>query len=249
MSRRSGSDPVQLMRVSAAALVGGLLAMAVLAVVRDVQRAGLLLGFVVAAVAFSVLAVITLSPTPERSAAERRSRLDGEGPGWEFAPGSQAAQQASDRPGASTRRPGGAGDGTPVVRASAPRWSPSPSQPGPEPSPMAPVSVAVPVPGGTWWEAAASDDARVPATASSPARNQPVVPALDIADAEKTRVVQCPRCGDFGVDVLHHDPGFAFTCTHCDHHWRWGRGSAWPVAVVRPRQNGRQTPRTGSEAR
>jgi hypothetical protein len=56
-----------------------------------------------------------------------------------------------------------------------------------------------------------------------------------------TRVVQCPWCGDFGVDVSQQQPGFAFACRRCGHQWRWQAGEAWPVSVVRPRL-GRRRP-------
>ena len=96
-----------------------------------------------------------------------------------------------------------------------PSWSAAPApevQPAPEPSlPIATAAVSV------------RDGRRLP------------VPA-----AGTTRVVQCPRCGDFAVEVGPRAPGFAFRCRCCGHEWRWAPGVAWPVSVVRPRAQHQQ---------
>ena len=63
---------------------------------------------------------------------------------------------------------------------------------------------------------------------------------LPIPAAGTTRVVQCPRCGDFAVEVGPRAPGFAFHCDSCGHEWRWVPGAAWPVSVVRPRAQHQQ---------
>jgi hypothetical protein len=103
------------------------------------------------------------------------------------------------------------------------------------------MSVAIPVQGGAWWTAAEAGPK--PPAAATPARGGPVVPPVELSEyAAVTRVVQCPHCGDFGVDVRQQEPGFAFTCNRCDRHWQWEPGAAWPVAVVRPRRQGRPAP-------
>jgi hypothetical protein len=55
-----------------------------------------------------------------------------------------------------------------------------------------------------------------------------------IPAAGAMRVLQCPRCGDFAVEVVQLAPGLAFGCHRCGHEWRWAPGSSWPVSVVRP---------------
>jgi hypothetical protein len=119
------------------------------------------------------------------------------------------------------------------------------SRPAPEPTP---VKIAIPVPGGAWWRSA-SARARTPALGTAaPAQAPPVTASPDLTEnVLATHVVQCPRCGDFRVDVHQQASGFAFTCKRCDNHWRWEPGSAWPAAVVRPRPERRPGPGGGAE--
>jgi hypothetical protein len=127
--------------------------------------------------------------------------------------------------------------------------------PAADPEPP-PVSVAVPVPGSPWWEAASAGPAGTtsspgagsagapqPATSGWDERGAAAAGSVDEPpDPAVTRVVQCPRCGDFGVDVRQRAPGFAFACTRCGHPWRWEPGAAWPTTVVRPRRKRQQAP-------
>ena len=229
MSRRPGADPVLLLQVAAAALLGGTLAVAALAVLSHIHRAQLVAGFVVAVVVVSVLAVATLLP-----------ELAGEaGPGQPARPQPGSQQPAPGFSWANMRPNEGSGGRTmpsvpapaaPAVPAA--RWDPA-QRSGPEPTP---ASVAVPVPGGAWWRSA-SARARTPAPGTAaPEQVPPAALLADVSDsAGVTHVVQCPRCGDFRVDVHQQAPGFAFTCKRCDHRWRWQPGSTWPTTVVRPR--------------
>ncbi|SDD47705.1 hypothetical protein SAMN05660690_4310 [Geodermatophilus telluris] len=75
----------------------------------------------------------------------------------------------------------------------------------------------------------------VPVRAASPPtwETHPVPGAARDAGAVR-RLVQCPRCGDFGVEARRRAAVFAFTCRRCAHTWQWGRGSPWPATVVRP---------------
>lgn len=69
----------------------------------------------------------------------------------------------------------------------------------------------------------------------------PAAPADLAAYRNAARVVQCPRCGAFRVDVAHTGVGFAFRCRVDEHEWVWDPGDAWPVTVVAGR---RQTSRS-----
>src|SRR6266542_3475804 len=262
VSRRAGGDPVLLYRVAAAALVGGSLATATLTKLGHVNGP-VVAGIVVLIAGLSVLAVSALLPEPRQPVqpAAPRPRRDDQGPGRPSPrqpafpgrpspPQPAPGQPAPTWPGVSTRANSGAGgNGTWTVPAPATpttRWNPAPSSssaPSSSPAPPsppgpAPMSVAVPVPGSAWWKAA-SAGARTPEPPAVPAPDRAGAAAAGLSDytpeAAATRVVQCPRCGDFGVDVRHQEPGFAFTCKSCAHHWRWGPGSAWPTTVVRPR--------------
>ncbi len=97
-----------------------------------------------------------------------------------------------------------------------PKWSATAPAPDarPEPEPSLPIAIAA---------VSVRDGRRLPMPATG-----------------TTRVVQCPRCGDFAVDVGPRGPGFAFRCHCCGHEWRWAPGAAWPVSVVRPRAQHQQ---------
>lgn len=60
---------------------------------------------------------------------------------------------------------------------------------------------------------------------------------------ESERIVQCPRCGSFRVEVtgIGSRPGdeLAFRCRADDHEWTWRPGTAWPATVVASRRNDR----------
>ncbi|MFC7614386.1 hypothetical protein ACFQV2_13510 [Actinokineospora soli] len=66
----------------------------------------------------------------------------------------------------------------------------------------------------------------------------PTRPARDLAGyLDSARVVQCPRCGSFEIDVTGRTDGYAFRCRADDHGWQWRPGAPWPATVVvsRPR--------------
>jgi hypothetical protein len=57
-----------------------------------------------------------------------------------------------------------------------------------------------------------------------------------MADGRPTALIlQCPRCGDFGVSVRAQQPHFEFDCGQCGHSWTWTDGAPWPTTLVRPR--------------
>jgi hypothetical protein len=227
MNARSTSG---LLPAAAAALAGGVLAALVLEARRSVNW--LILGaLILAVVVFWILAVGTLLSEDRRSttpALPSGPRAAPAGP----AVGARPAAGAPSRNGWATA-------------TSVPHWSPpatpSPSRPAsgpggdragvPAEDGRQPANVAVPVPSSAWWRAATAD---TPETERAPARTE--LPSLDRLDpAAAARIVQCPRCGDFAVDLTHEHPGFAFRCHRCQHTWRWTPGTAWPVSVVRPR--------------
>ena len=253
MSRRRGVDPVFLLQVAAGALIGGALAVAALARLRHITHPGWVAGFVLLAVAISVFAAATLPrPTPQTRPAPRPDptwQRDDAGsghpptrrpgiPDQEPASGwSWASMRPNDGVGGH-RAPSTAAPAAPVPRDTRPR-----SDPGP-----APVSAAIPVRGGAWWRPATAGARTRHPQAAAPAQDPPVTSLADLPDySSTTRVVQCPRCGDFRVDVGQREPGFAFTCKRCGHHWRWEPGSAWPTTVVRPRVSRRSGPGGGAE--
>jgi hypothetical protein len=81
---------------------------------------------------------------------------------------------------------------------------------------------------GTWWSRGAPTQPTGEARRPSP---------RDLAEyRDSTRVVQCPRCGAFRIDVTHVDAGYAFRCRVDDHRWTWRPGTAWPVTVVASRR-------------
>jgi hypothetical protein len=49
---------------------------------------------------------------------------------------------------------------------------------------------------------------------------------------ETARVVQCPQCGSFHIDVTRLASGYSFRCRTGDHAWQWQPGRAWPATVV-----------------
>jgi hypothetical protein len=110
---------------------------------------------------------------------------------------------------------------------------PRPDAPPPD---RAPQTVAVPVlpaetvravlpVNGQWW--AKTAPAR-PAAAAAVTRHA----APDLAGyVDAARVVQCPACGEFRIDVTHVPGGFAFRCRGDDHRWEWQAGMPWPATV------------------
>ncbi|ABW16037.1 hypothetical protein Franean1_6703 [Parafrankia sp. EAN1pec] len=87
-------------------------------------------------------------------------------------------------------------------------------------------------PAGQWWTRDAPP-AAAPAAATVPARPAP----RDLGELrDSARVVQCPRCGAFRLDVQQTGAGYAFRCRVDGHEWAWRPGTAWPVAVVASRR-------------
>jgi hypothetical protein len=267
-----------LLRVAVAAFVGAQLAVAVLVLRRDITHPRVLAVIVLVAVAFCVLAAGRLTTastgsgiaeTSSRTAGADSQPVSGAGPGWTSAavPGRASAATGARPVGAersrafawssrSTAATTGADWGT-AAQAARPRWRPppvaateAPAAPQRSGSDSVPVNVFVPVHGGAWWQATAYGGAGRPA-ADPPDTDLPNTdpPDTDPPDTDQvTQVVQCPRCGDFTVEVSQQQPGFAFGCGQCGHQWRWEPGSAWPAGVVRPSLGPSSAPDRGSGA-
>jgi len=49
------------------------------------------------------------------------------------------------------------------------------------------------------------------------------------------RIVQCPECGDFEIEMRSDgDDRLIFTCLQRGHRWTWQWGTPWPTTVIRP---------------
>ncbi|MEX5710365.1 hypothetical protein AB1484_19155 [Parafrankia sp. FMc6] len=85
---------------------------------------------------------------------------------------------------------------------------------------------------GQWWNRDAPPPA-APTTATAPTRPAP----RDLGELrDSARVVQCPRCGAFRLDVRHAGAGYAFRCHADGHEWTWLPGTTWPAVVVASRR-------------
>jgi hypothetical protein len=110
---------------------------------------------------------------------------------------------------------------TPLPRAPGPaveQAHPAPVPAGRDPAPV--------VPERAWW----TD----PVGQVRPSPPHPG-PAPREAGEQPPLVAQCPRCGEFHLDVARNGPAYAFRCHHpgCGHTWGWTPGTAWPAVVVR----------------
>ncbi|MCK9896596.1 hypothetical protein [Frankia sp. AgB32] len=86
---------------------------------------------------------------------------------------------------------------------------------------------------GRWWNQGAPPPAVGRGESAAPDRPATHDP---IQVPEAPRVVQCPRCGAFRVDVGHTSAGYAFRCRVDAHEWTWRPGTAWPPTVVASRR-------------
>jgi hypothetical protein len=95
-------------------------------------------------------------------------------------------------------------------------------------------TVAKPVPTPTFTPAPAVPQPQ-PEPSGPPTVDEYELPGARRAKADRVRrVVQCPSCGDFAVDLYRTPPSFVFTCRRCEHRWTWAPGQPWPATVVRP---------------
>lgn len=76
-----------------------------------------------------------------------------------------------------------------------------------------------------------------PARPQRPETNRPSVPDLS-SYVESARIVQCPHCGGFWIDVAHSSSGYTFGCHSCGKKWDWQPGEAWPATIKISRRQG-----------
>ncbi|MCO1660560.1 hypothetical protein [Pseudonocardia humida] len=207
---RRTADFLQLVTVTAAALVGGLLGMFALAIGYGLPRPGLMLFVVMVVTVLAALTIGSLQTSPSRrlrgpvqpppSSPPPPGRRTPPRP-WPPVFGLDTSRPQDtpwydDEPAASRR---------PDTTTRTPRFAPIRSpQPPPDIRPPAHQAYAVP------------NAAR---TSRPPVR----------------RIVQCAECGDFDVDVRRGaGDELIFTCLRRHHEWTWARGRPWPATVVRP---------------
>jgi hypothetical protein len=70
-----------------------------------------------------------------------------------------------------------------------------------------------------------------------PETNRPSVPDLS-SYVESARIVQCPHCGGFWIDVAHSSSGYTFGCHSCEEKWDWQPGEPWPATIKINRREG-----------
>ena len=73
-------------------------------------------------------------------------------------------------------------------------------------------------------------------------------PAVD-GRGDVTQLVQCPRCGAFEIDGHRVRQGCTFACGGCGHQWHLRPDDPWPVTIVRPRLQRFRSEEPGSGAR
>jgi hypothetical protein len=97
------------------------------------------------------------------------------------------------------------------------------------------LGTGVPATDRQWWDRQPERRTRPPVPAAGHVA-RPAVPEL-AGYRESARVVQCPRCGAFRIDVEQVVAGvFAFRCRVDDHRWQWESGAGWPATVVLSRR-------------
>jgi len=98
----------------------------------------------------------------------------------------------------------------------------------------APSHVALPLPGKPadtrqWWTESSTNSK--PDRTANPSGQIP----LPSYESDRPLIAQCPRCGDFLLDVTRAGPDYSFRCRNprCGNQWSWTPGTAWPAVVVR----------------
>lgn len=118
-------------------------------------------------------------------------------------------------------------------------WGGSPSAPPSEVpvTPGPPVEagrVVLPLrePDGEWWSQLSP-----PGTNPDPSQAVRLPPPPDLTGyIGSARVVQCPRCAGFRLNVEHAASAYAFDCQTCGHRWTWRPGTPWPTTIKVGRQ-------------
>lgn len=80
--------------------------------------------------------------------------------------------------------------------------------------------------GSEWWSTTS------PAAAGRHQPESASAAPLDLSDyVESARVVQCPNCANFRINVRHVDVGYSFSCQRCGHKWDWQPNTPWPKTI------------------
>jgi hypothetical protein len=79
----------------------------------------------------------------------------------------------------------------------------------------------------SWWDQQQADQS-LPIV-SDPRTRAPV--ELD-RYVQRSQIAQCPRCGNFKLDVSHEPIGYSLKCQQCRHMWSWTPGSTWGALNV-----------------
>jgi hypothetical protein len=91
------------------------------------------------------------------------------------------------------------------------------------------LDAETPSAGGQWW----TQTGAKPGPTGNGEAARPATQARDLAGyVETARVVQCPRCGSFHIDVTRLAAGYSFRCRTDEHAWQWQPGRAWPATAV-----------------
>jgi hypothetical protein len=174
--------------------------------------------------------VLTIEPSQSRTQPEARPRAGS--PPWHS--GSTSSGPAGNR----TRQ-------GPQATATAP----PPRLPG------TPSHVALPLPAASttpsttdkrqWWTESSPNANR----GAGPPNATAETPALSSYSARRALIAQCPRCGDFQLDMAGTGSAYAFRCRNprCANTWTWTPGTAWPAVVVRRNLTRGSADRAGHE--
>jgi hypothetical protein len=246
MTRQRHVDLGLLLHVGVVACIGGILAVGVLDLVHAFPRWRMVVLVAAAVVVLCMLATALLTSASRTGPAEPVYSWTSPPRGTGWSPGVEPDRRAWVPRSPAVTPPAAAQSGAEAVgHAAGAAPARSPALAGTPTSQGSATSVALRVHRSTsWWEATPS---RTQAAGERALPGQPDVPVDLSTYSGVARVVQCPACGDFRVDVRQQDDCFAFTCRHCSHSWQWSTGSPWPPTVVRPRNAG-QGPAAGRSA-
>jgi hypothetical protein len=76
-----------------------------------------------------------------------------------------------------------------------------------------------------------------PVRPQHPETNRPSVPDLSNY-VESARIVQCPHCGGFWIDIVHSSAGYTFRCHSCGKKWDWQPSEPWPATIKISKRQG-----------
>lgn len=202
-----------LIRIAGAACVGGLLGLLVTTLLHD-QPLGLFpeLAITVIGILFGIIAMAYLGGVLARARSRFNSRPE---PMW-GTPGAHRPPLPPPPP-----------NPQPAWQDAMPPTRPLPPPPVTEAPPQ---SAAVHI--QNWWSHPSTipDAGPAPVSATTERTRRP---APDVNAYGRTRrVVQCPRCAGFAVNLQQTQLGPDFTCARCQQRWSWRPGTSWPPVTA-----------------